>query len=268
LGVSLVKRRFRRQYLYGKNRDEGSLTPYIHHLIHSNLDEIILDGEMLAWDPITRRTRPFGTLKTAALDLSQNPFAARPVFKIFDVLYAKGKNQAAGQNLLGKKLMARKEFIRRFVKQSEGRLEMADQKDGKTPEDIRLYVEEVLERLSVLASDSRRLADTTSSGEGLVIKNPKSTYVLNGREDSWIKVKPDYMSHVSRMTDLGMRWLTSSQLGENYDLLIIGGFWGSGKRGGYFGSFFCGILDDSNENNPRRVFFMRLECSLMLSKIP
>jgi DNA ligase-4 len=102
---------------------------------------------MLSWDPITRKTRPFGTLKTAALDLSQNPYSPRPVFKIFDVLYAKGKNQASGQNLLGKKLVARKEFIRRFVKQKEGRLEWADERTGKTVEDIRIYVEEVLERL-------------------------------------------------------------------------------------------------------------------------
>ena len=40
-------------------------------------------------------------------------------------------------------------------------------------------------------------------------------------------------------------------MGENYDLVLIGGFWGAGKRGGYFGSFFCGILDDTNPNAPR-----------------
>jgi len=28
---------------------------------------IILDGEMLVWDPVTERNLPFGTLKTAAL---------------------------------------------------------------------------------------------------------------------------------------------------------------------------------------------------------
>lgn len=28
---------------------------------------IILDGEMLVWDPISERLLPFGTLKTAAL---------------------------------------------------------------------------------------------------------------------------------------------------------------------------------------------------------
>jgi ATP-dependent DNA ligase len=28
------------------------------------------------------------------------------------------------------------------------------------------------------------------SGEGLLIKNPESQYVLNGRDESWIKLKP------------------------------------------------------------------------------
>ena len=28
---------------------------------------IILDGEMLVWDPVSERNLPFGTLKTAAL---------------------------------------------------------------------------------------------------------------------------------------------------------------------------------------------------------
>ena len=115
------------------------------------MEEIILDGEMLAWDPITRRTRPFGTLKSAALDLSQNPYKARPVFKIFDVLYAKAKGQPA-MNLLSKKVSARKEFIRRFIKQEGGRLEWAEFRYGKTVEDIRNYVEEVLERLSVVSA--------------------------------------------------------------------------------------------------------------------
>lgn len=31
------------------------------------LDSIILDGEMLVWDPVSERNLPFGTLKTAAL---------------------------------------------------------------------------------------------------------------------------------------------------------------------------------------------------------
>ena len=104
------------------------------------------------------------------------------IVKVFDVLYAKGKKQAIGQTLITKKLSARKEFVRRFTKQSVGRLEWADMRYGKNEADIEGYFQEIMERF----------------GEGLVIKNPKSPYVLNGREDSWIKVKPEYTDEASQ----------------------------------------------------------------------
>lgn len=33
----------------------------------ADLFSIILDGEMMVWDPVSQRNLPFGTLKTAAL---------------------------------------------------------------------------------------------------------------------------------------------------------------------------------------------------------
>ena len=72
-------------YLYGKHIGEGSLTPYIDAAFDPRVDEcvcraltvfsmlnvtrIVLDGEMLVWDPVSQRNLPFGTLKTAALGM-------------------------------------------------------------------------------------------------------------------------------------------------------------------------------------------------------
>lgn len=39
---------------------------------------IVLDGEMLVWDPVSERNLPFGTLKTAALDKSKKDYNPRP----------------------------------------------------------------------------------------------------------------------------------------------------------------------------------------------
>jgi ATP-dependent DNA ligase len=55
-----------------------------------------------------------------------------------------------------------------------------------------------------VAHEASDLVDTARSGEGLVVKNPRSTYILNGREDAWIKVKPDYMTNVR--TVLHIKW--------------------------------------------------------------
>ena len=38
-----------------------------HHTHWPFYPSIILDGEMLVWDPVSERNLPFGTLKTAAL---------------------------------------------------------------------------------------------------------------------------------------------------------------------------------------------------------
>jgi len=56
-------------YLYGTSSREGSLTPFIHaDCFADNVTSCIIDGEMLAYDPMTESFAPFTTLKSAALD--------------------------------------------------------------------------------------------------------------------------------------------------------------------------------------------------------
>ena len=51
-------------YLY-----EKSLTPFIlTPCFAAHVDTVILDGEMIAYDPVKEAYQPFGTLKSAALD--------------------------------------------------------------------------------------------------------------------------------------------------------------------------------------------------------
>lgn len=80
------------------------------------------------------------------------------------------------------------------------------------------------------------------ASEGLVLKNPRSSYRLNERNDDWMKVKPEYMT----------------EFGENLDCLIIGGYYGSGHRGGRLSSFLCGLRVDQNQisqgANPMRFY--------------
>src|SRR5690606_32667019 len=70
--------------------------------------------------------------------------------------------------------------------------------------------------------------------EGLVIKNPRSMYRLNDRNDDWIKVKPEYMT----------------EFGEEFDLVILGGYYGQGRRGGILSSYLCGLRVDDEYRDP------------------
>lgn len=72
----------------------------------------------------------------------------------------------------------------------------------------------------------------------MVIKKLDSKYVMNSRTDDWFKVKPDYMD----------------ELGETFEVLAVGGFWGKGKRGGKLGSFLVGLVDQEG-SDPSRGFF-------------
>ncbi|KIY47685.1 ATP-dependent DNA ligase [Fistulina hepatica ATCC 64428] len=192
-------------YLYGAHPGEGSLTPYIDKEFDPRVEEIILDGEMLVWDPVSESNLPFGTLKTAALDKSKAEYNPRPCFKVFDLLYLNG------QSLLERPTSLRKKNLRSCFKEVSGRLEFALATEGRTTQDVREQLDKILE----------------NHGEGLVLKHPKAKYVLAGRNSDWVKVKPEYMDN----------------LGETVDVLVVAGNHGKRKGGGVT-ALICAVLDD------------------------
>ena len=70
-------------YLYGIDNTRGALTSDIHDLFSDIVRNAILDGEMMAYDPISREFLPFGTLKTAALQDTGDPTQPRVCCKFF-----------------------------------------------------------------------------------------------------------------------------------------------------------------------------------------
>ncbi|OBZ73866.1 DNA ligase 4 [Grifola frondosa] len=113
-------------YLYGKHVGIGSLTPFIDDAFDSRVDEIILDGEMLVWDPVSETNLPFGSLKTFALDKSKGEHNPRPCFKVFDLLYLNGLS------LLHKSLKFRKRNLRACLQEVPGRIEFVSETEGTT----------------------------------------------------------------------------------------------------------------------------------------
>ena len=61
--------------------------------------------------------------------------------------------------------------------------------------------------------------------EGIMIKDPNSVYKPNSRKGGWYKIKPEYIDGL--MDDL--------------DLIIVGGYFGSGVRGGMLSHFMCAV---------------------------
>lgn len=194
-------------YLYGSHLEhkECALTKYLKNAFHEDVRNIILDGEMITWDPVLDKIVPFGTLKTAALNEKTDPQGnrERPFYRVFDVLYLNDRP------LTRFTLRNRREALEQAVRPIHRRIDVLPYKIGRKPTDIDPELREIVAEAS----------------EGLVLKNPRSMYRLNDRNDDWMKVKPEYMTG----------------FGQDLDCLIIGGYWGSGRRGGYLSSFMCGL---------------------------
>ncbi|KAI0004856.1 ATP-dependent DNA ligase [Xylariaceae sp. FL0662B] len=201
-------------YLYGEsfNDERCALTRHLKNAFAPGVRNIILDGEMIVWDPEIDKILKFGTLKTAALAEQRNPYkddGPRPLFRVFDILYLND------QPLTQYTLRDRRNALEKAVLGVPKRFEV--HKVTKTTS-----VDDIEPMLRQIVSDA---------SEGIVIKNPRSMYRLNERNDDWIKVKPEYMQG----------------FGESVDVVIIGGYFGSGYRGGRLSSFLGGLRATEND---------------------
>ncbi|KAK4055172.1 DNA ligase (ATP) [Microbotryomycetes sp. JL201] len=219
---------------YGPNRHSGSLTPFIYDCFDPDIQELVLDGEMLVWEPSTQKYMAFGQLKSHFTRSDFAEYDPRPCFKVFDVLYA--KTSAGTKCFLDIPLFRRKQFLKNIMKEKKGIFELAICHKGSSTNDITKWLRTILEE----------------RGEGLVIKNASAIYELASRGTKWIKVKPDYMD----------------ALGESVTARVIGGYWGQGNRGGFHASFLLGVCKtkaDAQMPNPRYLSFAKVGSGFKLS---
>ena len=214
-------------YLYGNGLEDNnsSLSRHLKGAFAPGVRNLILDGEMITWDMAVDKIVPFGTLKTAAIAEQQNKSNSnasghRPLFRVFDILLLNGKQ------LTQYTLRDRHAALERAIQPVHRRLEIHEYTKATTADAIEPLLREVV----------------ANASEGLVLKNPRSMYRLNSRNDDWLKVKPEYMS----------------EFGESLDCVIIGGYYGSGHRGGALSSFLCGLRVTPNHvqagANPEKCF--------------
>ncbi|EPX71926.1 uncharacterized protein SOCG_03862 [Schizosaccharomyces octosporus yFS286] len=193
--------------VYGKSyHDENSkLTQYIIGAFDERVSQVVLDGEMVTWDPILETIIPYGSLRSTFDSSSTHP-TYYPYYIVFDILYLNGKS------LIRHSLEARYRILKKVIVRESRRMCVLSHKIGKTVGDI-----------------DKELRQTILEGsEGLVIKKPSGIYRLGERMDDWIKVKPYYLEG----------------FGEDLDCLILGGYYGRGKQSKQASSFLCGLRID------------------------
>jgi DNA ligase-1 len=154
-------------------------------------------GEYLPFQELMHRRRKHGVEQAIA----DYPIA----LNFFDILLA------GTSDLTGRPYTVRRKKLELAVKQTE-RTRLVPALTTADPAKIEDFMEEAIE----------------NGCEGLVVKDPASTYRAGAREFAWIKLKREYRS----------------ELQDTIDLVIIGAFHGKGRRAGTYGTYLLGTYDD------------------------
>ncbi|XP_062270491.1 DNA ligase 4 [Scomber scombrus] len=199
---------------FGGSPLAGSLTPYIHNVFKSHVVNCILDGEMMAYNP----TAETFMQKGSKFDIKRlmDDSELQTCFCVFDVLLVNG--QKLGKDTLKK----RYETLQTVFTPVKGRMHLVPKTDGRT-------MQEVVNALND-AIDNRE--------EGIMVKDPLSIYKPDKRGEGWLKIKPEYMDGLM----------------DELDLLIVGGYWGKGRRGGMMSHFLCAIAEAPKHGEKPSVF--------------
>ncbi len=179
--------------------------PDLVELCRQNLraEECIVEGEVWAIDPVTRKPLPFQRLSERIHRKYNIEEMMRKIpiqMNLFDIVYLNG------EMLFDKPLKERWEILKSIVNEVPGSFCLAEQlvtDDVKKAEEFYQY-------------------SLSLGQEGIMMKNLNSPYVFGRHVGHMYKIKPTL---------------------ETLDLVIIGATWGTGKRAGWLSSFILGCRD-------------------------
>lgn len=199
---------------FGASPLEGSLTPYIHNVFKPHVVNCILDGEMMAYNHTTETFMQKGS----KFDIKRlvDDSDLQTCFCVFDVLLL--NNQKFGNEPLKK----RYEILHTIFTPIKGRFQLVSKSEGRTTQEVVNALNEAI--------DSRE--------EGIMVKDPMSIYKPDKRGKEWLKIKPEYVDGLM----------------DELDLLIVGGYWGKGRRSGMLSHFLCAVAEEPSPGEKPTVF--------------
>jgi len=176
-------------------------------------DDVILEAEVVAMNSNSGDFLPFQELMHRRRKYEIDDAVAKyPItVNFFDVLFSDGKN------CMDNKYDERRKLLEKIIKQDDfARL---------IPMSVIESEEEVLEVLE----------NSINSGcEGLMLKDLNSTYRAGTRGSNWLKLKREYQN----------------ELGDSLDLVVIGAFFGKGRRTGKYGTLLLATYNDDEDVFP------------------
>jgi DNA ligase-4 len=190
--------------------------PKFSHLIKAsvNAKSAILDGEIVVYDIENKKYAPFGDNKTIAKEEVENNKCL--VYQIFDIIYLTSPN-GTNYSLNNVILSDRKKILSKIVTPVPNKIEVVMGIEVNTIDEIMAQFNLALQRAE----------------EGIVIKKLDSIYKPDKRCPDWVKMKCDYIDTIV----------------DTLDLIIIGGYYGEGKRINTNNIFSQSISNSINNND-------------------
>ncbi|KUI65499.1 DNA ligase 1 [Cytospora mali] len=181
--------------------------------VKEDTKSFVLDCETVAWDPVEKKVLPFQQLMTRKKKAVKIEDIKVPVCVFpFDLLYLNG------EAIVEKPLRERRELLLKAFTPVEGEFVFATHMNGQELDEIQQFLDESVK----------------ASCEGLMVKmldGEESGYEPSKRSRNWLKIKKDYLSGV----------------GDSLDLVVLGAYYGKGKRTSWYGAFLLACYNATND---------------------
>jgi DNA ligase-1 len=171
------------------------------------------DGDPLPFQEVLRRFRRKHDVAQAREEVELDLFA-------FDCLHA-GVPESDDSGARETESRAGDDLLREPLRERHDRLEAVFDADGSASAISSLWVTDDAEEIAGIEAES-----LDAGHEGIMLKNPDSTYSPGRRGKHWLKRKPDV---------------------ETLDLVVTGAEWGEGRRASFLGTFLLSARADGDD---------------------
>jgi DNA ligase-1 len=217
--------------LFSRSRDD--MTASFPELVEAfaGFDQpLILDGEILAWNPETGRALPFSSLQ-ARLGRKRVTAEMRTsipvVFMAFDVLYT------AGVMSMEKPLQERRRMLEELVEREQPRTQVSSHLTASEPQGellfdavppgwARLVLAPAIQLESVAQLEQAYVDARARGNEGVMLKARHSTYQPGRRGLAWLKLKRELAT---------------------LDVVVTAAEYGHGRRAGWLSDYTFAVRD-------------------------